>query len=362
MRNSYVFIEYKTPEAAADAVKLYDGHKLDKTHIFVVNLFPDIEKYSSIPDEWEVPEPNPYVDRGNLKSWLLNPDAYDEFSVVHEGGAVTSVYLNSTPDPKVLKTRPSWTDSVVLWSPNGTYLATFHKKGTCIWGGDAFEQLKKFAHDGVDFMAFSPLENYLVTFSSSLGNFDDPNAIIIWDIRTGCKKRSFHGDRNNLSWPFFKWSPDDKYFARVTQDTLSIYETPSMMLLDRKSMKMPGIRNFSWSPKQNILAYWVSENNDVPARVTLIELPSRREIRAKNLFNVADAKMHWQKSGDYLCVKVDRYTKARKERTQDNKEKMTYGGLYVNFEIFHMKQRQIPVDSIELKGEYSGQTIGLELT
>jgi translation initiation factor 3 subunit B len=27
-------------------------------------------------------------------------------------------------------------------------------------------------------------------------------------------------------------------------------------------------------------------------------------VRVKNLFNVADCKMHWQKTGDYLCVKV----------------------------------------------------------
>jgi translation initiation factor 3 subunit B len=42
----------------------------------------------------------------------------------------------------------------------------------------------------------------------------------------------------------------------------------------------------------------------VPARVVLLEIPSRNELRVKNLFNVADCKMHWQKSGDYLCVKV----------------------------------------------------------
>lgn len=42
---------------------------------------------------------------------------------------------------------------------------------------------------------------------------------------------------------------------------------------------------------------------------------SRNEIRAKNLFNVADCRMHWQKSGDYLCVKVDRYSKVKKEKS-----------------------------------------------
>ena len=64
----------------------------------------------------------------------------------------------------------------------------------------------------------------------------------------------------------------------------------------------------------------------------------------KNLFSVADCKMHWQKSGDYLCVKVDRYSKLKRE---GNESKFT--GLYCNFEVFHMKGKQIPVDSVEIK-------------
>merc|ERR1712203_1206496 len=55
-------------------------------------------------------------------------------------------------------------------------------------------------------------------------------------------------------------------------------------------------------------------------------------------------KMHWQKTGDYLCVKVDRYSKLRKE-----KEETKYAGLYCNFEVFHMREKQIPVDSVEIK-------------
>lgn len=71
-------------------------------------------------------------------------------------------------------------------------------------------------------------------------------------------------------------------------------------------------RDFSWSPSENILAYWTPEAKDNPARVTLLEIPSRRELRVKNLFNVGDCKMHWQMQGDYLCVKVDRVTKSKK--------------------------------------------------
>lgn len=73
--------------------------------------------------------------------------------------------------------------------------------------------------------------------------------------------------------------------------------------------------------------------------------PRRNEVRVKNLFNVADCKMHWQKNGDYLCVKVDRYSKLRKDQEGPQK----YAGMYYNFEVFHMRGKQIPVDSVEIK-------------
>ena len=106
--------------------------------------------------------------------------------------------------------------------------------------------------------------------------------MIIWEARTGVKKRMFTVTGGG-SWPIFKWSSDDKFFARIATDNkeepaLSIYETPSFGLLDRKSIKVNGMRDFSWSPTENILAYWVAEDKDVPARVTLVEIPSRNEV------------------------------------------------------------------------------------
>ncbi|PWA21299.1 hypothetical protein CCH79_00018453, partial [Gambusia affinis] len=176
---------------------------------------------------------------------------------------------------------------------------------------------------------------YVVTFSPLLDTKEDPQAIIIWDILTGQKKRGFHCE-SSAHWPIFKWSHDGKFFARMTTDTLSIYETPSMGLLDKKSLKISGIKDFSWSPGDNIIAFWVPEDKDIPARVTLMQLPSRQEIRVRNLFNVVDCKLHWQRNGDYLCVKVDRTPKG----TQ---------GVVTNFEIFRMREKQVPVDVVEMK-------------
>ncbi|CAG0900020.1 unnamed protein product [Darwinula stevensoni] len=342
----YMFLEYSSPVNAANAVKTTNGYKLDKAHTFCVNVFTDFEKYASIPEDWIPPEPQPFKDHGDLRSWLTNPDCYDQYSVIYEGGEKTAIYLNSFPEPSLIEQRARWTETYVRWSPLGTYLATFHQRGVALWGGEGFQQIMKFSHPGVQFIDFSPQEKYLVTFSphaatkQMLGDPGEPQAVIIWDVLTGQRKRSFHAG----IWPILRWSHDDQYFARCSQDMLSVYETPSFGLLDKKSLKLPGIKDFSWSPTDNIIAYWMAEEKDIPARVTLLEIPSRNEIRVKNLFNVADCKMHWQKSGDYLCVKVDRYSKVKKD-----KDEIKYSGMYYNFEVFHMREKQIPVDSVEIK-------------
>ena len=97
----------------------------------------------------------------------------------------------------------------------------------------------------------------MVTFSPTMQSsrqVDEPNAIIIWDPRTGVKKRSFNADMQSPVWPIFKWSHNDKYFGRMTKDgALSVYETPSFGLLDKKSIKIAGMRDFSWSPTENTL-------------------------------------------------------------------------------------------------------------
>ena len=54
--------------------------------------------------------------------------------------------------------------------------------------------------------------------------------------------------------------------------------------------------------------------------------------------------MHWQKSGDYLCVMVNRYKKI----LTDNADRK-YAGLYYNFEVFHMLEKQIPVDTVKIE-------------
>ncbi|KAK3091595.1 hypothetical protein FSP39_021018 [Pinctada imbricata] len=341
----FIFLEYSSPIHAHEAVKMANGYKLDKAHTFSVNLFSDFEKFEKVPAEWEVPKPKSFKDYGNLRYFLQDNECCDQFSVIYDGGEKTAIYKNSPREPVLLEERARWTETYVRWSPQGTYLATFHTKGIALWGGEKFDQIMRFSHIGVQLIDFSPCERYLVTFSPLPTNQEDQHQIIIWDLRTGMKKRGFHCE-TQATWPILKWSHDGNYFGRITPDTLSIYSTPSFGLLDKKSLKISGIRDFSWSPSDNVVAYWVPERENVPARVTLVQIPSRNEICVKNLFNVADCKMHWQKNGDYLCVKVDRYSKAKKV---EEKDQYKYSGMYYNFELFRIREKQIPVDKVECK-------------
>lgn len=234
-----------------------------------------------------------------------------------------------------------FTDTFVKWSPLGTYIVTFHKQGVALWGGVNFGKVNKFPQNGTQFVEFSPREQYLVTYGPTATG----QKIVIWDIRTGAEKRSFITEGHNNS-SMLRWSHDDRFVAQQFDNAIHVYETPGFFLLDMKSIKIPGIRNFSWSPTENIIAYWVAEEVDVPAKVTLMEIPRKTEIRNKILFNVADCKIHWQKCGDYLCVKVDRFSKSRKDKKDAD---VKFLGMFYNLEIFHMREKDIPVDSVEIK-------------
>lgn len=47
-------------QEAQTAREQTNGYKLDRSHVFVVNMFDDFEKYMRVPDEWVAPEVKPY--------------------------------------------------------------------------------------------------------------------------------------------------------------------------------------------------------------------------------------------------------------------------------------------------------------
>ncbi|CAL8073302.1 unnamed protein product [Calicophoron daubneyi] len=348
----FMFITYENGKAASQAVRAFHNFALDKNHTFQVILLSDYERLINVPTEWKPPPKQEYKDLGNLKSWLLNDLCRDQFAVVYNDGELGAVYWHNAVEPAVAEERTRWTDGWMKWSPRGTYLATMHQPGVILWGGEEFLRVGRFPHAGVKMVDFSPMEQFMVSMTPSTSAVPDEQDramadIIIWDVRRCLSRREFTIPVE--SYPAFKWSHDDAYFACLREGCVAVYETNTFRLLDKK--KIGGnIRDFSWSPADNILAYWVPESDNTPARVVLLEIPSRKELCTKNLFSVAEICLSWHSEGDFLGVQVLRCAKKK----IDNDKQVKYMGTFMNLEIVRMREKLYPVDQFDIKGSMAG--------
>ena len=116
------------------------------------------------------------------------------------------------------------------------------------------------------------------------------------------------------TWPALRFSPDDRFAARLCEtDKLEVYKITSVAssaaspsssssssssvtfsLLDGKPLLQKGIEDFEWSPAvlpgsagTSVLSFFTPEQGNIPARVVLLEIPTKSILRAHNMFNVA---------------------------------------------------------------------------
>ena len=392
-------MNFKSVDEAEKAVSATNGFQLDRKHQFIVTLYTDFDKYSSVPDVYVPPEPPAFRPRPDPISWLTDHLGRDQFVLRY--GDETEIFwanLNQGEDPQLVyggerekQSGKQWTELYVQWSPQGTYLATFHAQGIKLWGGPTFEPHGRFNHPQVEAMDFSPCENYLVTYRFDQNPVNNPlESLIIWDIKNSVKLRCFEF-KNPLEPKFqvmttiseekagkrterivrgrvveylpeylcftiaegnithekipadkvtplqdpnrLKWSSDGHYLARMGCDTILVYELPSMTLLDKKSIAAKDVTEFVWSPKSNMISYWSPAAGNHPALINIIQLPERKDICSRKLFDVLDGHMVWQSEGDYLCVHMTKITGKKK-----------------NFVlmIFRVREPEVPVELLEL--------------
>ncbi|KAI9796128.1 MAG: Translation initiation factor 3 subunit b [Piccolia ochrophora] len=375
MTEGYAFVEYQTPEQAVAATKSLNGTPLDRRHTMAVNKLTDIDRYGRegrIDEEYHAPHIEPFTEKEHLRWWIGDEpngaNSRDQF-VMYRGDNVGVFWNKKNNSPENVVDRQHWTESFVQWSPLGTYLTSMHQQGVQLWGGKSWSRQKRFAHPFCNLVDFSPNEKYLVSWSNRpievdenhpvLSLEDDGKNYVVWDIATGKPLRSFQnidvpgptvdGEGNpikrKIQWPAFKWSADDRYVARLTPgQSISIYELPKMNLLDKNSIKIEGVVDFEWAPSapqrdsiktyEQLFCYWTPEIGSNPAKVGLMSIPTKEIVRTRNLFNVSDAKLHWQSKSAYVCVKVDRHSKSKKS-------------LATNLEIFRVKEKGVPVEVID---------------
>lgn len=360
MSKGYLFAEFESVEQANAVLSAANGLHLDKSHVLSAVRLSDFERLLQMDNEYKEPTIEPFEGKEYLKSWLSDANARDQFVTL--AGTTASVFWNARggQPPELAHTRANWTDSYVQWSPRGSYLATVHGPGIMLWGGASFSRLGKFPHQNVKLIGFSNTESMMVTWSPFDESRPTEANLLVWDILAGKLIRGFVLDEKEtggsgnsgsnvggnsggtssttttVTWPIIKFSHDDKYAARVHDGALHIYELPGFGLLEKKSHKIEGLRDFSWSPVDHTMVHWTHGTEDIPSRVCLMSIPSKTILRSKNLFNVNTCQVHWQSRGAYLCVQVERHSKNKKQ-------------VFSNLELFRLCEKGIPVDCLEFK-------------
>jgi len=386
-------IEYEDREAVTKAIA-FNKNKIRFTAVDLkVRHFDEVHRIVRPPKSSQnklpqtVEEYKPYIDACNashhkLRSWLSDPQVRDQYAIRYAKeteifwcGRNAEIELEYGAEVEKADNM-TLTEMSVQWSPRGSYLGSFHPQGIALWGGakvsretktgdrvDGWAKIKRFKHLGVTNIAFSPKEKFLVTSNVRSAQ---RATVQFFDVFSGDLKRSFQvqaseeqsmealahlfrpdSNDSGQNAPIFKWSHSERYFARKTSNNgglLSVYETQHFKLLGRKSIQAKGISTFEWSPgafdakdnMDNIVAYFTPEENNTAACLTVQEIPSRRILRQKPIFNSSSCRLYWQNNGDYLCAQVTRHS--RTGRTE-----------FTNFELCRLRGTNYPMEALEIR-------------
>ena len=135
----FCFVKFRSKENAENALKVSQGLAIDRKHTFKVSLYTDLDKYAAISDEYQTPAIPPFHPRPDPTSWLTDPLCRDQFVVRHS--TETKIYWANPAgeDPQLVyggerekSEGKVWCENYVSWSPQGTYLATYHVPGATI--------------------------------------------------------------------------------------------------------------------------------------------------------------------------------------------------------------------------------------
>lgn len=353
--DGFLLATYKDEEAANQAVSTLNGFALDKNHSFKVVKVDSFEEICNRSENYEEKKTFDEFSRKDFRKWLEDDKCREQLLIRYQDETEIHWWdtLAGEPVPcycgeREKRQKKLWCDFMVKWSPKGSYLATFHKPGIALWAGPEFHKKVRFAHEAVKEIEFSPDEEFLLTWNGAHSSTRDDRAVRIFRVLTGECIKMFKTPTvtpRGGEFPHFLWSHDGQYFAECNETSIFIRESSTGEYVKdeagkKKPLKYDGLASFDWSPKQNVISAWIPEKNNNPARLVLTEIPSRRELASRSRTQ-CEAQMHWQSEGDYLCLHVTKLSKTKKKGAS-------------NLEIFRIRDRNIPVDMVEVKDTVRG--------
>ncbi|KAK8821674.1 hypothetical protein WA556_002121 [Blastocystis sp. ATCC 50177/Nand II] len=334
--------EMRNAEEAKKVIAGLDNTPMDRAHTFHAYRYADIVSVLANSEEVALPVKEKFAPLAkateyfeDAHKWMDDPLQRDQFCIRYNNN--TEVYWCDSPNPisALDKTNQSLSLSLdkVMWSPLGTYLATFHSKGVILHAGPQLMECGRFSHVGVDALLFSSQERYAVTWNGQLGvTYKD--AICIWDVASNQVLRKF--PCTDKLWPSYSFSADERFLATKGTNGIGIFELPSMQMVPRSCFGVPNIREFTWSPAGSLLAYTIPETNGKPATVVVLDVARDARVQAVSFTNVEEVQIAWAPSGEFLAVVVARYPKKRGKN-------LTY-----QISVVRVKERNAPSDALVL--------------
>ena len=301
------------------------------------------------------------INRTTQRHWLIEEPRMEQLLTRFDDETEISWVDPLDPNPKLYYggerekvSGKKWCDLNVEFSPNGSYLITYHGPGVAVWSGKHFGNKTRFEHTHVAGAFFSPDEQYLITYRHAM-SLEDRGVVKVWRVLNGELLRSFGHTQGVVTTEInecgFLWSPSSQYVCRIVHGSIFVYETATMKLLTDPRTGQPAplryqnVKVISWNPSVgeesgDQLAVWTPEGSNEPASLVVVDVVSRREVTAKKLFSTGDspAELFWHPDGDFLALKASRLL-TRSKKT----------GKSI-FDIIRLKEKGCPTETIDAFG------------
>jgi len=414
----FCFVEFKHVSSAEQFMDEMNGYVMrygGVDHKITTNSITVFDGLNKL--KYEQTKREDFTKWSNFKTWWLLEDAKDyqfrdQYVVRYRQGTGDKVKeqcdvfwndvlrkgrVETSAGKREMEEGKHMTHRHVMWSPRGTYLATFHESGILLWAGSDWSTFARFGHKNVSFIQFSPMENFFISYSMDIAVDEaadrspdrsarkkksdktkkkkkETKAIQIWDILAQKVKRSLEAEWSFEmgKWPIFKWSYDDSYFARIASskweespkemmpdgllfsDKLTIFETKTMRKLTKRSFSTPHILDFDWRPRKSNMLVYVSREVDMSKdqiqaaaiHINRVNEKGMDPIRKKRIFKVDNTgiEMYWHPDGDFVAVKVSHYTSLKKFNRAEEVNKT----LYHDIELVLLNNKSAPVTNVGL--------------
>ncbi|ORM40659.1 Eukaryotic translation initiation factor 3 subunit B [Babesia sp. Xinjiang] len=353
------FFTFANRAEALKAQSHINMSKFDASHTLKSALIDDFDRLVSDENKC-TPALNTFgFTRQDLRTWLFESDRMLDQFVIRYGEETEIHWFDPLEREPILlyngereraQGKRVWTDQKVEWSRNGSYLVFYRRPGIALYGGPEFELKVRFEHRNVQKVWFSPDEEYMLTWDGTSDADKNDNCVCVWHVITGEKLCTFPAKEISTMGTDtlrFLWNHNGKYIARLNPceegNEILVYKLPEMELLPDGDGKPASLKYsaecFDWSPTDDILSVVIPGTLDTPARLLLIDIPSRRELSARNVYNVCNSSMHWHPRGECFCLMT---TICRKTGKKGRKQ-------FYQLDIFRLREKYIPVDTIKIE-------------